>query len=48
MVIVLAHSMWGCPLVSGAARSSKSRGAVVQNTDDLPKMLALAYPLLWT
>ena len=44
MVIVLAHSMWGCPLVSGAARSSKSRGAVVQDTDDIPKMLAQALP----
>ena len=48
MVIVLAHSMWGCLLVSGAARSSKSRGAVVQNTDDIPKMLAQALPSHWS
>ena len=44
MVIVFAHSMWGCLLVSEAVRFSKSRGAVVQNSDDIPKRLAQALP----
>ena len=48
MVIVLAHSMWGCLLVSEAVRFSKSRGAVVQRSDDIPKRLAQALPVHWT
>ena len=48
MVIVLAHSMWGCLLVSEAVRFSKSRGAVVQRSDDIPTRQAQAPPFHWT
>ena len=46
--LYLFPSIRGRSLASGAVLLQQSRGAVVQNTDDLPEKLALAHPLLWT
>ena len=46
--LYLFPSMWVVLLLLELCCSSKSRGAVLQNTDDLPEKLALAHPLLWT
>ena len=46
--LYLFPSMWVVLLLLELCCSSKSPGAVLQNTDDLPEKLALAHPLLWT